>query len=39
MLRADNRAIFRAASKASKAADFLLGFRAAVAKDRDRQEA
>ena len=27
VLRADNRAIFRAASKASKAADFLLAFR------------
>ncbi|MVT64486.1 DUF1738 domain-containing protein [Bradyrhizobium pachyrhizi] len=28
VLRADNRAIFRAASRASKAADFLLAFRA-----------
>ena len=27
VLRADNRAIFRAASKASKAADYLLAFR------------
>ncbi|MGY3590292.1 antirestriction protein ArdC [Bradyrhizobium sp. USDA 4341] len=44
VLRADNRAIFRAASRASKAADFLLGFRAPVApvaedQARDRQEA
>jgi antirestriction protein ArdC len=31
VLRTDNRAIFRAASKASKAADFLLAFRPAVA--------
>jgi antirestriction protein ArdC len=30
VLRADNRAIFRAASRASKAADFLLAFRAPV---------
>jgi antirestriction protein ArdC len=29
ILREDNRAIFRAASKASKAADFLLAFRKA----------
>jgi antirestriction protein ArdC len=38
VLREDNRAIFRAASKASKAADFLLAFRngeGAVARDRE----
>ena len=39
MLRADNRAIFKAASQASKAADFLLGFSqpqaAPLAKDPD----
>ena len=31
VLRADNRAIVRAASAASKAADFLLGFQPAAA--------
>jgi antirestriction protein ArdC len=31
VLREDNRAIFRAASKASKAADFILAFRPPVA--------
>jgi antirestriction protein ArdC len=33
VLRADNRAIFRAASQASKASDFLLAFRGAAAAD------
>jgi antirestriction protein ArdC len=33
VLREDNRVIFRAASRASKAADFLLAFRAAPAAD------
>ncbi|MES5482653.1 zincin-like metallopeptidase domain-containing protein [Bradyrhizobium sp. INPA03-11B] len=37
VLRADNRAIFRAASQASKAADFLLAFRAPVSENADDQ--
>lgn len=37
VLRSDNRAIFRAASKASKAADFLLAFRVPVAASSDDQ--
>jgi antirestriction protein ArdC len=37
VLREDNRAIFRAASKASKAADFLLAFRAPVTASTDDQ--
>ena len=37
VLRSDNRAIFRAASKASKAADFLLAFRAPVTASTDDQ--
>jgi antirestriction protein ArdC len=34
VLKNDNRAIFRAASKASKAADFLLSYRLAVSEER-----
>ncbi len=35
VLRADNRAIFRAASQASKAADFLLAFSAAPSPEQE----
>jgi antirestriction protein ArdC len=38
VLREDNRAIFRAAGKASKAADFLLAFRAQVPASTDEDE-
>jgi antirestriction protein ArdC len=36
VLREDNRAIFRAASAASKAADFLLAFRSQASREEDR---
>jgi len=37
VLRADNRAVFRAASKASKAADLLLSFRSPPAMTPERE--
>ncbi|BCA61977.1 antirepressor [Sphingomonas sp. HMP9] len=39
VLREDNRAIVRAASAASKAADYLLAFAPSAAREEDRQAA